>query len=259
MILRWLKDRRRSRLLAQPFAEAWSRYLEKLPFYAFLDHEEQRELRNVLRVLVAEKQWVACGGMDVTDEVKVTIAAQAALLILNIEHDYYRRVSSILIYPSAFVVPRQHVGPGGLVEEGAIPVAGLAQHGGPVVLAWDAAKSGGENAGDGRNVVLHEFAHKLDMLDHVADGTPPLEGRDQYEAWHRIMTREYQALIKATDKGRATLLDAYAATDPAEFFAVATECFFEQPKQMLKKHPELYALFSDYYRQDPAARAGRRR
>jgi Mlc titration factor MtfA (ptsG expression regulator) len=122
------------------------------------------------------------------------------------------------------------------------------------VLAWDAVRRGNDNAEDGRNVVLHEFAHKLDMLDRFADGAPPLGSRRQYRAWARIMTEEYDDLKEQARKGRRTLLDKYGATNPAEFFAVATEHFFEQPRQMRRKHEELYGLLVDYYGQDPASR-----
>ncbi len=254
MIFSWLKRRRRNRLLSTPFPAPWETHLDALPFYDTLNQEERARLRDVLRVIVHEKTWEGCGGLTMTEEIKVTTAAQAALLILNLEHDYYKRVKSIVVYPSTFMVPGLQAGGGGVVLEGNTAALGLAQHGGPVVLAWDSAKYGGENAEDGRNVILHEFAHKLDMLDHCADGTPPLGEREQYEAWNRIMTDEYEALSGKAKKGGRTLLDKYGATHPAEFFAVSTECFFEKPRQMQRKHAELYALLKSYYRQDPAER-----
>ena len=253
MILSWLRRRRRKKLLATPFPERWESFLHPLPFYESLSDAERAALRDTLRIIVTEKRWEGCGGMAITDEVRVTIAAQAAVLILGIEHDYYRRVRSILVYPSVFKVPGR-VGPDGMMVDGGAPVLGLAQHRGPVVLAWDQATYGGENWEDGHNVVLHEFAHMLDMLDDWADGTPPLESRDQYEAWARIMREEYETLVVNAEKRRATLLDKYGATNPAEFFAVATECFFEKPLQMRRKHSSLYGLLRSYYLQDPAAR-----
>jgi len=192
--------------------------------------------------------------MEMTDEVKVVIAAQAALLILGLEHDYYRNLGSILVYPDTFQVPRRERLPGGVVSEGPSPTLGLASLRGPVVLAWDAVRHGNENREDGRNVVLHEFAHKLDMLDRFADGAPPLGSRGQYRAWHRIMTEEYETLIERAEKGRRTLLDKYGATSPAEFFAVATELFFEKSSRMKAEHPDLHALLVEYYGQDPASR-----
>ena len=255
MLFSWLKRRRRLRLLREPFPADWEAYLEGVPLYLTLSAAERERLRDDLRVIVAEKHWEPCGGMEVTDEVRVVIAAQAALLLLGLEHDYYRNLSSILVYPDTFQVPRREGLPGGLVEEGATPTLGLASLRGPVVLAWDAVRHGNVNREDGRNVVLHEFAHKLDMLDKFADGAPPLRSRAQYRAWQRIMTEEYETLIERAGKGRRTLLDKYGATSPAEFFAVATELFFEKSPQMKARHPELHGLLVEYYGQDPASRA----
>lgn len=230
----------------------WQARLDALPFYRSLNQPDRRRLGDIARILVVEKNWQGRGGLTVDDEMRLTIAAQAALLILNLDHDYYRGTKTILIYPGAFATTG-HVLRGGVVTEGESATLGLASHLGPVVLAWDAARHGAVNPRDGRNVVLHEFAHRLDMKDHLADGTPPLDRRDQYDAWVAIMTRQYDALIDDADRGRRTLLDTYGATNPAEFFAVATECFFEQPKLLQRKHAELYDLLRSYYRQDPAA------
>jgi Mlc titration factor MtfA (ptsG expression regulator) len=254
MIFTWLRRRRRKKLLARPFPPEWEPYLRSISLYRALDPEERKRLRDDLRVLVHEKNWEGCGGLTITDEMKVTIAAQAALLALNLEHDYFRHVDSILVYPSTFLVPGEYETGGGIVVVGREPVLGLAHYEGPVVLAWDSVQQGSENAEDGVNVVLHEFAHKLDMLDDFADGTPPLPRREQYEAWRRIMTEEYETLVEKAGKRRKTLLDKYGATNPAEFFAVATECFFEKSRAMKRRHPELYGLLSTYYRQDPARR-----
>ena len=246
MIFTWLRRRRRKRLLATPFPVAWLPWLEQLAFYRELSEDQRARLRDITLVMVSEKSWVGCRGQVITDEIKVTIAAQAALLLVELEHDHYRKVSEILVYPSTFVVPdRQSNGGGGS------PVLGLAQLGGPVVLAWDAARIGGDNWKDGRNVVLHEFAHKLDMLDGWADGKPPLRQREQHAAWKRIMTEEYESLVADTEDRRPTLLNKYGATNAPEFFAVATECFFEKPRQMQQRHAELYDLLAAYYLQRP--------
>ena len=253
-MLGWFKRRRRRRLLREPFPDSWKAHLDGVPLVAGLGEDDRRRLADIVRILVVEKTWEPCGGMKVTDEVKVVIAAQAAVLILGLKHDYYRNVESILVYPDTFKVPRRERVAGAIVEEGESATLGLASLQGPVVLAWDAVRRGSENPEDGRNVVLHEFAHKLDMLDRFADGAPPLGSRRQYRAWQRIMTDEYDALVSAARRSRRTLLDKYGATSPAEFFAVATELFFEKPRQMRKRHTELYGLLAEYYRQDPAER-----
>lgn len=253
MLFSWLRRRRRHKVLSKPLPSNWSECFESLPFYATLTEQEQSRLVADARILVAEKNWEGCGGLVLTEQMQVVIAAQAALLILNLEHEFYRRTESILVYPSTFVLPERHQR-AGTVQASGTAVLGLAQLGGPVVLAWDSAQHGAENAKDGRNVVYHEFAHKLDMLDRMANGTPPLHQRDQYQAWQRIMTREFEKLNVDTKKRRRTLLDKYGASEPAEFFAVATECFFEKPRLLRDKHPELYEQFQTYYRQDPATR-----
>jgi Mlc titration factor MtfA (ptsG expression regulator) len=257
MIFAWLKKRRRRRLLATPFPADWLAPLQQnVALYALLTKTEQAKLRDDLRIFIAEKQWEGCGGLTVTDEIKVTIAAQACVLLLAIEHDYFRRVLSILVYPAGYRLPEGEVGPGGVIHQDTGRL-GEAWYRGPVVLSWEDVRLGGQNPRDGRNVVLHEFAHQLDFLDGWADGTPPLKSRAQYQKWHDVMTSEYARLVKAAEQGKATLLDQYGATNPAEFFAVATECFFEKPVYMQRSHPLLYEVLRDYYRQDSAARFGR--
>lgn len=256
-MFRWWTRRRRRRLLRQPFPAPWREILQRVRLYRELNAEERRRIERDLRILVHEKHWEGCGGLRITDEVRLVIAAQAALLLLGLEHDYYRGVQSILVYPGTFLVPGSRQAGTSLVHEAAQPTLGLAAMQGPVVLAWDSVLQGNDNPEDGRNVVLHEFAHKLDMLDRFADGAPPLNNRDQYRSWTRIMSREFARLGHSAARGRRTLLDQYGATSPAEFFAVATELFFEKPLQMRERHAELYGLLGDYYRQDPAARAGR--
>ncbi len=253
MIFRWLKRRRRAKLLATPFPEAWRPALEALPFYEGLSDDERRRLDDILRVIVDEKHWEGLAGVDLDDEKKAIIAAQAALLILNIEHDYYKRVKTILVYPTAFESPMPRHQSGGIVSEGQRN-AGEAWYRGPVILTWDGVRQGAADPKDGHNLVYHEFAHKLDMLDGYVDGTPPLHQRENYKLWRRVMSEEYQRLQDAARRGKRSVLDRYGATNEGEFFAVATETFFEQPVQLSRKHEELYALLKDYYRQDPLER-----
>jgi Mlc titration factor MtfA (ptsG expression regulator) len=259
MLFAWLERRRRRRLLAAPFPADWLAHLRRnVAAYEILTGAEQARLRDDLRVFIAEKSWEGCGGLSVTDEVRVSIAAQACLLLLGVEHDYFAHVQTVLVYPTAYRSPDGEVGPDGVVREG-IGRHGEAWRGGPVVLAWDEVRAGGQNHRDGRNVVLHEFAHQLDFLDGLIDGTPPLRDAEQYREWQRVMTAEFDRLRADVGRGRATVLDAYGATDPAEFFAVATECFFEKPRQLQERHPEVYGALRGYYCQDPAcwfARSG---
>ena len=239
----WLKRRRRKKLLAKPFPEELRRHLEPLHFDGQLGQDERAKLHDITTVLLAEKHWEGCGGLELTSEIQVVIASQAALLILEIEHDYYRRLNEILVYPAAY---KSHEGGGRFGE---------AWYCGPIVLIWQQARDGAAIAGDGQNVVFHEFAHKLDMLDGMVDGTPPLASREDYPRWTRVMTEAFEELKKLARKRRRSVLDHYGATNEAEFFAVATETFFEKPLPLSRKLPELYELLRDYYRQDPLARS----
>lgn len=251
-LLRPIRHARRASLLAEPFPGEWLPTVERLPFYRSLDERGQQRIRDDLRVLVAEKNWEGCGGLELTDEIRVSIAAQASLLLLNIEHEYYRHVTSILVYPAAYkTMPSQ--GADGLVREGQANL-GEAWKRGPVILSWDDARHGALDPKDGHNLVFHEFAHKLDMLDGSADGTPPIADKELFQRWVATMTAEFTALRNAAERGRATVLDTYGATNAAEFFAVSTECFFEKSRQLQKKHPALYDVLRDYYHQDPASR-----
>ncbi len=256
MSLDWLfhplRQRARRKLLREPFPATWLPIVEKLPFYRALDERGRQRVRDIMRVLIAEKTWEGCGGLELTDAIKVTIAAQAALLLINVEHKYYRDVHSILVYPSAYKTMAK-VDSAGVVRPGGANL-GEAWQRGPVILAWDAALGGALDPRDGHNLVLHEFAHKLDMLDGLPDGTPPLRDRGKFAAWVKTMTAEFKTLRDATERGRATVLDEYGATNPAEFFAVATECFFEKSEKLRTRHPSLYSALRDFYQQDPAER-----
>jgi Mlc titration factor MtfA (ptsG expression regulator) len=255
MLFAWLKRRRRRKVLAQPFPAAWLHYLEtNMVHYGRLDPAEQAKLRDDLRLFIAEKRWEGCGGLVLTDEMKVTIAGQACLLTLNLEPDAYARVTSVLVYPTGFRVPDMPEHGTGIIDEEGEEHLGEAWYRGPVILSWEDVLWEGQHPGEGRNLVYHEFAHQLDMLDGVIDGTPPLRDRQQARRWQQIMTAEYNKLVRRAERGRATLLDHYGATSEGEFFAVATECFFDQPREMKQRHPELYDLLREYYRQDPAER-----
>jgi Mlc titration factor MtfA (ptsG expression regulator) len=250
-----LSRRRRARLLAQPFPEAWRETLRRnLGAWPFLEPAERRQLEGIVRILIAEKRWKGCGDLELDDRIRVTIAGQAAMLLLGIEHDFYRNVRDILVYPRAYRGGGGQRGEGGVVSEEPSTRLGEAWLRGPVVLAWGAAQAGGRGAHDGRNVVYHEFAHKLDMLDGAADGVPPLEAPEAYRRWYEAMMTEYQTLQRTLERGGRGLLRPYGASAPEEFFAVAVEAFFEQGQRLAREAPALYAVLRDYFHQDPAAR-----
>jgi MtfA peptidase len=251
----FLKRRRREQLRSEPFPDEWDAILRRnVPLYDRLDDADRAELQGHVRVFLAEKHFEGCGGLELTDEIRLTIAAQACLLLLHRETDIYRRLVTILVYPSAYVARSVQSLGGGLVLEGEQGRLGEAwgSGSGVVVLSWDDVRTGASDARDGHNVVLHEFAHQLDQEDGAADGAPILEHRSRYVTWARVLGAEYEELRRASSAGKRSVLDDYGATEPAEFFAVATECFFEKPAQMKRKHPALYDELKDYYHQDPA-------
>ena len=259
MLFSWFAEHRRQNLLAsQPFPNEWLEYLRAdVPHYEYLSLGEQKSLRDHVQIFVAEKNWEALGGLTMTEEIQVSIAAQACLLLIGLEkHDFYPNVESILVYPSGYKAKDEQLVAAGVIQVGASFRLGEAWGRGPVVLSWSDALRGGRDPADGNNVVLHEFAHKLDMQkDGSADGVPALPGnQDQYDEWADVMSREYDLLVAASQYGRADLLDEYGATNPAEFFAVATETFFEKPLPMRERHSRLYDVLKGYYRQDTAAR-----
>lgn len=255
MIFGWLKRSRRNKLRSRPFPDEWLAWLhENVVVYANLTPAQQAKLRGDIQVFIAEKHWEGCNGLTMTDEIKVTIAAQACLLVLGLEAEYFERVQSILVYPNAYVAPEKIPIEGGLVLEGHSSRQGEAWYRGPVILSWPEVLAGGRRTSGGHNLVLHEFAHQLDMLNaREIDGTPPLDSPQQYRRWQRVLKSEYAKLRRDCREGNYTLLDCYGTTDLGEMFAVSTECFFQQPLEMSRQHPELYGILHDYFRVDPAA------
>ncbi len=249
----YFKRRRRERLRVGPFPPEWDTILRRLvPRYGRLGEAGRRELLGHVAVLLAEKHFEGCNGLVVTDEMKVTIAGHAGSLLLRRPIEPFRRLITILIYPTAYV--GRDVEPLGdhFVLEGEEDRLGEAYGGDVVVLAWDEVRAIAKGRAESLNVVLHEFAHLLDMEDGLTDGAPALADREQAEEWARVLGAEYNRLRRG--RGR-TALDEYGGTDPAEFFAVATETFFERPARLQRLHPELYDQLKAYYRQDPAADA----
>lgn len=256
----WFADRRRKKLTALPFPAAWEEILRhNVGHYCMLNDAERAELRALIQVFIAEKSWEGAGGLDLTDEIRVTISAQACLLLLGLPHNYYKNVETIIVYPSTVVPPQRKLGFFEIASapvEQSHPILGQAFQQGPVIIIWDAALQSGRQPTSGHNVIYHEFAHKLDMLDGAADGTPPLRDRTEYRDWVQTCEREYLRLKQDAERGNKSFLNAYGATNEAEFFAVATEQFFDQPRLMIKHAPDLYRVLKEYYRQDPALRLG---
>ncbi len=255
MLFSWLRRRRRRNLLSKPVPPEWLSYLEEyVPHYAALEPEEQSRLCDIARILVAEKEWEGCGGLDMTDEIKVAIAGTASLLVLHRQENYFDRVISILVYPHTYVARGEALDEQGILR-GDSPRLGEAHYRGPVVLSWSEVQQDAGYPAAGKNVVLHEFGHKLDMLNGWVDGIPDLDTKEQYERWTTVMGREFRELRHAAEFHRHTLLDKYGAQNEGEFFAVATECFFLRSRRMAHDHPEMYEVMRDYFRQDPAKRA----
>jgi MtfA peptidase len=247
------KSRRRAKLRAQPVPPRWRKILERnLPIFNRLTPQDQAELLGHTQVFLAEKHIEGAGGLEINDEIRVTIAGQACLLLLHRETDYYPELISIIVYPSGYTATEErHIG-GGIWEEGDEDRLGhTGQRLGALVLAWDAVRHGAAAPADGRNLVLHEFAHQLDFENDSGDGTPVLGTRGDYLVWARVMSAEFEALRNAAWLGEETMIDNYGATNPGEFFAVITEAFFERPRALRKKHPELFEQLQRFYRQDP--------
>ena len=254
----WFRNRKREKLLQTPFPGEWRDILaERVAHFSFLSPDEKTKLEELVRFFIAEKTFEGCGGLDMTDEIRVVIAAEACLLVLGLPSYQYKRLESILVYPTTVTIPntRQSV----FTENFSIvpdnqAILGQAWMNGPVILVWDAVVRDARHPERGHNVVYHEFAHILDMRDGTADGTPELHTTKLFKAWVEVCSKEYFRLQKRVKGGKKTMLDSYGAVHEAEFFAVATELFFDRPRQMRRERPELYEVLAAYYRQDAAAR-----
>jgi Mlc titration factor MtfA (ptsG expression regulator) len=247
---------RRKRLRDAPFPQDRLRVLERcVPLYRRLPAADREELRGHLQVFLAEKHFEGGGGFPMTDEARIVVAAQACLLLLHRETDYFPGLSSIVVYPDEFVVPFSEMDETGVVSEGEDVRSGESWQQGTLVLSWRDVQLSGTPGYEDYNVVLHEFAHQLDDEEGITSGVPLL-GRRPRLRWDGVLADEFARLQADDAAGRRTLLDPYGADSPAEFFAVATECFFAMPAGLKSEHPELYAELARYFRQDPAAWPG---
>jgi Mlc titration factor MtfA (ptsG expression regulator) len=234
----WLKRRRRERLRNQPFPADWRRILrERVPLAARLPPDLQLRLKRHIQVFIAEKPFIACGGQAITDEVRVTIAAHACLLLLgHARPDCYPRLRQILVYPDTFVVNREQPTGDGLVQETRHALSGESWSQGQVILSWADVRADAADPADGRNGALHEFAHQIDQDSGAADGRPWRPGSAARRRWAAVMDEALDRLRREA----STVIDRYGATDPAEFFAVVTEVFFERPHELAAEAPAVY-------------------
>lgn len=247
--------RRREQTISGPFPVEWEGMIERsVALYRRLPDPLKGELRRRILLFLHEKRFEGCGGLAMTDEIRLTIAAQACLLILNrpVDRAPYPGLSSILVYPDAYMAPEWIPLDGDLYVETTGVQSGESWQEGMVVIAWRDAKRESRDTQGPYNVVIHEFAHQLDQESGWADGTPILRSRRQYDSWQAIFKREFERLREGEGTGRDSPLDDYGALDPAEFFAVATETFFQAPRRMARGIPELYGQLRDYYGVDPA-------
>lgn len=225
-----------------------------VPVYRRMDGALQLQLQQLVKQFIHSKKFVGCEGMEIDDEIRYTIAGQASLLLLNRHSKVYRALHTILVYPGAFVAPRQSVEAGGVVTSSKQTLLGESWEDGRVVLSWDDVQRAACGWGEGHNVVLHEFAHQLDSESGHTNGAPYLGSPDSYNRWAEVLSRDFASLRYDAHYGRAdSVMDHYGATSPAEFFAVATETFFGKPWQMAERHPALYEELQKYYRVDPRA------
>lgn len=247
-----LIKKRRRHYKQLPFPILWNAVIENnLPIYYCLSKGDRQHLQGHIQVFLAEKQFIGCNGLLVTEEMKITIAAVACLLLLNERGEYFLRLRTIFIYPRTYFVNEIAKTGSYIVEEKRVARLGESWTNDQLVLSWEQVQYDTRNWQDGRNIVLHEFAHQLDQEDGEAEGVPILPRKLDYPIWMQVMTAAYQQLCHDVQRGKKTVMDSYGTTNPAEFFAVATETFFEKPHQLQKQHSALYKLLQSYYQLDP--------
>ncbi|MFZ6657839.1 zinc-dependent peptidase [Undibacterium sp. TJN19] len=239
-------------VLSQAFPLNYSKILRKnLPGYAKLPTHLQMQLKRRIRQFLYQKTFVECAGLIMTDEIRVTIAGKACMLLLNRASGVYPQLTHILVYPTTFVAPRTQTNGDGIVTHTNQGLSGESWSDGRVILAWDQAAHNPETEARGQDVVLHEFAHQLDSETGATNGAPALKNAAAYQAWSQVMEREFMQLQQAIASDVPTVIDPYGATNPAEFFAVITEAFFKKSRELADFHPALFAQLNAYYRVDP--------
>lgn len=240
------------RALGRPMPAGFTDILARnVSVYARMPQSLQQQLHQLVQQFLHQKKFIGCEGLAIDDEMRVTIAGQACMLLLNRPSRVYPGLDTVLVYPGAFLAPRNQVDAAGVVTETRQDLLGESWGDGRVVLSWDHVRRGAHDWTDGQNVVLHEFAHQLDSESGSNNGAPYLGSRESYRSWSKVLSRDYANLRVDAIYQQQSVLDYYGATSPAEFFAVATETFFEKPHQMAERHPDLFAEFGTYYRVDP--------
>lgn len=252
MLFSFFKNRRRKKILGDPFPPSWIELIHQNVWqYRSLDDSQKQRVHDCTQVMVAEKNWEGIDGFKVTDEVRLTISATASLLTIGLDQTFYfDRVESILLHPGAIRNQKMHRGR--VVDESEdIFLSGQAWQGGPLVFSWPSALQGSQQPGDGSNVVIHEFVHHIDGLDGEMGGSPIISDRELLSRWSSVFQRRYNELRDDLKDGRSVLIDEYAATNPAEFFAVAAESFFDSPRRLNRDLPDVYEVLKDYFAIDP--------
>ena len=251
-----LRRWRRNRILANSAIpdELWRDALEALPFLAIYTESELARLRERVVLFLNDKNIVPAAGFEVTPLMRAMIAVQACVLVLNLDHRFYDGWENIIVYPDEFVTNLEYEDEAGVVHRRAEPLAGEAMPGGPVVLSWPDIEASADWSATGMNLVIHEFAHKIDMKNGEANGFPPLPPEMPRRGWQRTMAEAFAHFRTRVEKGEETAIDPYAAVSPAEFFAVLSEVFFADPTLLRMEYPKVYQLFTQFYRQDPASR-----
>ena len=252
----WFKRWRRARVLRKTVLDArlWNTTVRRYACTRMLSPPELTRLRELVILFLHEKAIHGAAGMAVRDEVRLAIAVQACILILDLGLDYYRGWVEVIVYPDEFVAEYEYVDEAGVAHHVHEAISGESWERGPVIISWADVQEAG--AGRGYNVVIHEFAHKLDMLNGEPNGFPPLHAGMRRADWAAAFTEAYEDFCRKVDRGEDTDIDEYAAESPAEFFAVVSEAFFERPMNVRRAYPAVYAQLSAFYRQDPVARLG---
>lgn len=249
---RYFVEYRRNQVKKKPFPEGWRKIIKRrMPYFTQMPTDLQLQLKKHIQVFIAEKEFAGYQGIVINDDIKVTIAAQACLLLLNRKTDYYPQLNTIAVYPSAFVKKEMVSDNNGLHSEKTSVMLGESWSFGKIILSWQHAVEGAKEPNDGANVVIHEFAHQLDQETGNANGAPILGKNGNYHCWSTVFDREFNQLKQQTQNGDESLLDSYGATNEAEFFAVASEVFFEQSVQLFEQHRSLYQQLKSYYQVDP--------